>query len=127
MEDIITIYILPYEASPANIPTSSLGIIVGERIPYEASPANIPQRLVARERHKCSPGKKAIVARERHFMEYPDEVMELHKEKWISEEQRCRLALRILRAPENSSFNPKKTCSKVYSRRRTSNAATRKN
>ncbi|GJY55067.1 hypothetical protein Tco_0446731 [Tanacetum coccineum] len=43
----------------------------GERIPYEASPANIPQglvtgetfpqRLVARERRKCSPGKKAIV------------------------------------------------------------------
>ncbi|GKB28155.1 hypothetical protein Tco_0867556 [Tanacetum coccineum] len=41
-------------------PTSSLGIIAGERIPYEASPANIPQRLVAGERLKCSPGKKAI-------------------------------------------------------------------
>ncbi|GKA80418.1 hypothetical protein Tco_0787014, partial [Tanacetum coccineum] len=52
-------------------PTSSLGIIVGERIPYEASPASIPQRQVAGDtfpqRHVAgenpdmSPGKRAIV------------------------------------------------------------------
>ncbi|GJV85202.1 F-box domain containing protein [Tanacetum coccineum] len=52
-------------------PTSSLGIIAGERIPHEASPASIPQRHVAGEtypqRHVAgespdmSPGKQAIV------------------------------------------------------------------
>ncbi|GJZ65687.1 hypothetical protein Tco_0622383 [Tanacetum coccineum] len=52
-------------------PTSSLGIIAGERIPYEASPASIPQRQVAGdtfpqrhvagERPDNSPGKGAIV------------------------------------------------------------------
>ncbi|GKC11659.1 zinc finger, CCHC-type containing protein [Tanacetum coccineum] len=49
---------LPQRTFPSDL---SLGIIAGERIPYEASTANIPQRLVARERLKCSPGKKAIV------------------------------------------------------------------
>ncbi|GKD82185.1 hypothetical protein Tco_1349024, partial [Tanacetum coccineum] len=53
-------------------PTSSLGIIAGERISYEASPASIPQRHVAGDtfpqRHVAgenpdmSPGKRAIVA-----------------------------------------------------------------
>ncbi|GJR92520.1 hypothetical protein Tco_0264694 [Tanacetum coccineum] len=52
-------------------PTSSLGIMAGERIPHEASPASIPQRHVAGEtypqRHVAgespdmSPGKQAIV------------------------------------------------------------------
>ncbi|GJT49037.1 ribonuclease H-like domain-containing protein [Tanacetum coccineum] len=52
-------------------PTSSLGIIAGERIPHEASPASIPQRHVAGDsfpqRHVAgespdmSPGKRAIV------------------------------------------------------------------
>ncbi|GKB50666.1 ribonuclease H-like domain-containing protein, partial [Tanacetum coccineum] len=52
-------------------PTSSLGIIAGERIPHEASPARIPQRHVAGDnfpqRHVAgespdmSPGKRAIV------------------------------------------------------------------
>ncbi|GKC44973.1 hypothetical protein Tco_1062695, partial [Tanacetum coccineum] len=54
-------------------PTSSLGIIAGERIPHEASPARIPQRHVAGdkfpqrhvagERPDMSPGKRAIVAK----------------------------------------------------------------
>lgn len=35
-------------------------------------------------------------------MEFPDDVMRFKKEKWNSEEERCRLAVRILRAPENS-------------------------
>ncbi|GJZ39980.1 F-box domain containing protein [Tanacetum coccineum] len=42
-------------------PTSSLGIIAGERIPHEASPASIPQRHVAGESPDMSPGKQAIV------------------------------------------------------------------
>ncbi|GJS62042.1 hypothetical protein Tco_0656826 [Tanacetum coccineum] len=42
-------------------PTSSLGIIAGERIPYEASPTSIPQRHVAGENPDVSPGKRAIV------------------------------------------------------------------
>ncbi|GKD74121.1 hypothetical protein Tco_1332403, partial [Tanacetum coccineum] len=42
-------------------PTSSMGIIAGERIPYEAFPASIPQRHVAGENPDMSPGKRAIV------------------------------------------------------------------
>nr|GEX94379.1 hypothetical protein [Tanacetum cinerariifolium] len=38
-------------------------------------------------------------------MEYPDEVMQFHKQTWISDEQRCLLAIRILTAPENIPFD----------------------